>query len=243
MPTIRKTSKNNSKQPAVKVKVKVRRSSSSKPVPLSVPVYGIDGKSAGTVSLPGQAFAAKVNDILVAQAVRVYLANQREGSANTKTRGEVEGSTRKIYRQKGTGRARHGAVRAPIFVGGGVVFGPQARDYHRQLPSNMKRAALASALTSAKLGGKVRVVDGLGELDKTHAMASAMRANCIKGSVLLVVGSYATSAIRFARNIRDVDILSAQDIHAYAVLSHQTVLFMKEAVDVLGERFKKPKRV
>ncbi len=92
---------------------------------LSVSVIGVDGKAAGKLTLP-QAFSATVNKQLLAQAVRVYLANQREGSAHTKTRGEVEGSTRKVYRQKGTGRARHGAVRAPIFVGGGITFGPRA---------------------------------------------------------------------------------------------------------------------
>src|SRR3972149_4980450 len=92
-------------------------------------VVGLDGKSAGSITLPQALNNAKINRQLMAQAVRVYLANQRVGNASTKTRGEVEGSTRKIYKQKGTGRARHGAIRAPIFVGGGVVFGPQPPEY------------------------------------------------------------------------------------------------------------------
>lgn len=203
---------------------------------ISVPVCGIDGKPSGTIALPGELFAAKVNDALVAQAVRVYLANQREGGASTKTRGQVEGSTRKIYRQKGTGRARHGGVRAPIFVGGGITFGPTPRDYHLNLPQKMKRAALASALTSAKAEGKVMIVDGLGGLKKTKAMASALLANGVKRSALLVVGSDALMTTRVSRNIAGLDILSAQNLHAYAVLSHQTLVFMKEAIAVLKAR-------
>lgn len=218
-------------------------SESPKPSSISVPVHGIDGKSTGTIAIPAELFAAKVNNALVAQAVRVYLANQREGGASTKTRGQVEGSTRKIYRQKGTGRARHGGVRAPIFVGGGITFGPHPRDYHLDLPQKMKRAALASALTSAKLEGKLMVIDGLGAFKKTKAMAAAMQANGIKGSSLFVVGSDALLTTRCARNIAGLDILAAQNLHAYVVLSHQKIVFMKEAIAVLKARFRSEKSV
>ncbi|MDP1721914.1 MAG: 50S ribosomal protein L4 [Candidatus Gottesmanbacteria bacterium] len=210
---------------------------------IAVPVHGIDGKSVGTIAIPAELFGAKINNALVAQAVRVYLANQREGGAATKTRGQVEGSTRKIYRQKGTGRARHGGIRAPIFVGGGITFGPHPRDYHLDLPQKMKRAALASALTSAKLEGKLMVIDGLGGLSKTKAMAAALQANGVKGSTLLIVGSDAKLTTRVSRNIADIDILSAQNLHAYVVLSHQTLVFMKEAIAVLKSRYRPEKSV
>ena len=105
-------------------------------------VYDTKGNLAESIVLPKEIFDVKVNDPLMAQAVRVYLANQRRGTVKTKSRGEVKISTRKIYRQKGTGRARHGAASAPIFVGGGIAFGPRQRDYSLKLNQKMKKAAL-----------------------------------------------------------------------------------------------------
>ncbi|MBI3956206.1 50S ribosomal protein L4 [Candidatus Gottesmanbacteria bacterium] len=205
--------------------------------PLSVPVLGTDGKPTGKLALPAALFAAKINKPLMAQAVRVYLANQREGSASTKTRGQVEGSTRKIYRQKGTGRARHGGIRAPIFVGGGIVFGPKPRDYHLDLPKKMKRAALASALTSQREAGNVVVVDGLAGLSaKTNVMAQSLRAivGDMTHRLLLVVNKGSDTVIRSARNIKGVDILPVQNLHTYSVVSHQKLVFMKEAITQLS---------
>ena len=211
-------------------KTKSPRSPKSPLSPLSVPVLGIDGKPAGKMTLPKELFAAKINKGLMAQAVRVYLANQRGGHASVKTRGEVEGSTRKIYRQKGTGRARHGGIRAPIFVGGGIAFGPKPRDYHLDFPKKMKRAALASALTMALGEGKVSVISGLGGIVKTKIMAQTMQNIGPSGSTLLVIGKDARGVIRAARNIASVDITPETDLHAYTVLRHQRIVFMKEAL-------------
>lgn len=203
----------------------------AKETDISVPVVGVDGKKTGTVTLPQDLFAAKINKSLMAQAVRVYLANQRAETASTKTRGEVEGSTRKIYRQKGTGRARHGAIRAPIFVGGGITFGPKPRDYRLDMPKKMKRAALASALTSKRRD--VIVVDGFSRIKKTRMMAKALAAVGVSGSTLLVTAS---GDHRAARNIPSVDVMPVANLHAYAVLSHQNVVFMKEALAPLLEK-------
>lgn len=203
-------------------------------------VVGVDGKSRGKVALPTELFAAKVNRPLLAQAVRVYLANQRSGSASTKTRGEVEGSTRKIYRQKGTGRARHGAIRAPIFVGGGIVFGPRPRDYSLSLPKKMKRAALAAALSAQYKDGKVVVVDGLAALEpKTKIMVGALAAFGRAKTTLLVTDVSSERAVRAARNIEGVDIVSAKALSPYVLLGHQRVIMMKEAIAVLKETFVK----
>src|SRR3989344_7204583 len=114
---------------------------------LTVPVYEISGKEKGSLSLPKEAFSVDVNKALLAQAVRVYQSNQRQGTASTKTRGEVVGSTRKIYRQKGTGRARHGDIKAPIFVGGGVAHGPKSANYRKSISQKMRRIALLGALS------------------------------------------------------------------------------------------------
>lgn len=196
-----------------------------------ISVLGIDGKAKGTMTLPAEVFGAKVNKPLMAQAVRVYLANQRKGGAATKTRGMVEGSTRKIYRQKGTGRARHGGIRAPIFVGGGVAFGPVPHDFSLKMPTKMKRRATASALTSQFREGRVRVVDGLeGLKPKTKYMQKTVDAIAKDSSVLLVLPGSAGIVGRIARNIANVDTLPVSNLNTYDVLSHTTIVFMKEAI-------------
>lgn len=219
-------------KPAKKIDTKVKG--------LQVSTLGTDGRSSGKVTLPSELFGVKVNKELLAQAIRVYSANQREGGASTKTRGEVEGSTRKIYRQKGTGRARHGAIRAPIFVGGGIVFGPRVRDYGLDLPKKMKRTALASALTAQYQDGNIRVIDGFSKLKpKTKIMAKALSAIGMPRPILFVVSREAKSVVRSARNIADVTLIGANQLHPYALLSHKSLLFMKEALPQLKETFVK----
>ena len=255
MPKVKKTIKNSTKKRVVKTKPVSRVAKTSRPVrvspqtpdappspsaPVSISVLSIDGSPKGKMQLPTAVFHAKVNLPLVAQAVRVYLSNQRAGSASTKTRGDVEGSSRKIYRQKGTGRARHGGVRAPIFVGGGITFGPKPRDYHLDMPQKMKRAALFSALTTTYQEGRLMVVDGLGSFTKTKQMAAALGAIKVHGSTLLVIPAFtlegqAGQVFRTARNISGLDTLSVQSLHAYPVSVHQTVVFMKEAVEQLSK--------
>jgi large subunit ribosomal protein L4 len=203
---------------------------------LTVSVIGTDGKLKGKMTLPEEVFGEKMNKQLIAQAVRVYLANQRAGGASTKTRGMVEGSTRKIYRQKGTGRARHGGIRAPIFIGGGIAFGPVPHDFSLSMPVRMKRKALACALTSQYVGGNVIIAGGLETLKpKTKFMAKALLNIAGDGSVLLVVTKDAKTIIQIARNIDSVHCISASDITTYDVLSHKKVIFMKDAVATVKE--------
>ena len=202
---------------------------------LSATVMGVDGKAKGKVTLPAEVFGVKVNKQLIALAVRVYLANQREGGAQTKTRGEVEGSTRKIYKQKGTGRARHGGIRAPIFVGGGITFGPVLpHAYQRTMPVVMKRKALTSALTSQYEAGNVVFIDGLENLEKkTKFMAEAIAASCPIVHTLLVVMTGASDVVKTARNIGDLDVIPATDLNAYTVMAHKHIVFMKDTVEVI----------
>lgn len=205
---------------------------------LQATVHGVNGKSIGKITLPAELFAAKINKQLLVQAIRVYSANQRAGSAKTKTRGEVEGSTRKIYRQKGTGRARHGAIRAPIFVGGGITFGPKPRNYSLKLSKKMKRIALASALTSQFQKGAVHIVDGLEKLEpKTKNMVKAIAQLGESRSTLLVIVPRVQNLIRATRNIDGIEIIQANTIHPYAVLSHPSLVFMKQAIPILKETF------
>lgn len=201
---------------------------------LPVPVYSLAGRAAGTMTLPKEIFGREVNKTLLAQALRVYLTNQKTLPGSTKTRGEVRGSTAKIYRQKGTGRARHGAIRAPIFVGGGIVFGPTPRKIRLDLPKKMKKAALHDAL-SVKMGDrKVLGISGLEKATgKTKEFASLMKKLSVKNG-LVITAEKQDNAVRGVRNIPGMDVLPVSLINAYEVLRHQILLISKEA----AEKFK-----
>lgn len=230
------------KKSAAPKATKTVKSEAAKPVKkadgLTIAVMTPDGKSSATMTLPKEVFGVSVPATLLAQAVRVYLINQREGSASTKTRGEVEGSTRKIYKQKGTGKARHGSIRAHIFVGGGVAFGPRPHEFHASLSTNMKRKALAGALTQQLNDGNVIVADGFEKLTpKTKPMHTALKAVGMSGRTLLVTGSDKSTLVQAAGNIKGIEIESASTLTTYSILSHAKVIFMKSAVEQLVKRF------
>lgn len=207
---------------------------------LKITVMDTQGKAVGTMMLPEIAFLAKVNPTLMAQAVRVYLANQRQGNASTKTRGEVALTTAKWYRQKGTGRARHGAKSAPIFVKGGVAHGPKLRDFTLQLPTKMKRAALFSALTAQHRSGNVVVVANLEKVGpKTKNMAKAFTFLGTGKKTVVVMPSFLEDIYKAGRNIQDVQFIPATQLSTYTVLGAKKLVFMKEAVDVIVKTFSK----
>lgn len=200
---------------------------------LSVPAYSLAGRSSGTMSLPKEIFGVKVNEKLLAQAIRVYMTNLKTFTASTKTRGEVRGSTAKIYRQKGTGRARHGAIRAPIFVGGGIVFGPKPRKVRLDLPKKMKKAALLSALSSKAGNKEILGLSGIEKATgKTREMAKLFK-KVGTDSALIVTGEKTDNVVRAVRNIPGVNVLPADLINAYEVLKHNFLLITKEAVERL----------
>lgn len=230
--------------------VKAEATVATKPVTKSLAANGVKvdvmdltGKVAGSVTLPESLFGAKVNTKLMTQAVRVYLANQRKGTHATKSRGEVTGSTRKIYRQKGTGRARHGGITAPIFVGGGVAMGPKPRDYSLSLPQKMRRAALASALTVKLQDGKVKVVDGFEKVEpKTKVFVDALTKlalNDKKKKILLVVPEKTENVARAARNVEGVTYINASQLNTYEVMNTRTLILMKSALETLEKTFAK----
>lgn len=206
---------------------------------LTIDVYGLDGKVTGQVALPEEIFGEKVNKTLLAQAVRVYLANKRQGNASTKTRGEVDGSTRKIYRQKGTGRARHGSVRAPIFVKGGVVFGPKPRDFGLELPKKMRRKALFSALSAKLRDGEVKVLAGLESMEpKTKQFVAAMKSLELNEKKLLLVMKEDLQAVkRASRNVQGVSSTAVKRLNAYDVLNNKHLVVMKEAIEEMKKHF------
>ncbi len=205
---------------------------------LHADVYDVAGKVVDTIALPEQIFGVKSNPRLIAQAVRVYLANQRAGSASTKSRGEVEGSSKKIYRQKGTGRARHGGIRAPIFVHGGIAHGPKPRDFSLEMPKKMKKAALYAALSEKVRSGKVKIVNGLENIEpKTKVMATlfAKIQDPKSKKILFILDTKNDNVIRSVRNINGVTYEYAKQLHTYEVMEHDAVIFMKNAIEVLGK--------
>lgn len=210
---------------------------------LTAEVFDLEGKILEKISLPEEIFAAKINKVLIAQAVRVYLANQRQGTASTKTRGEVEGSTRKIYRQKGTGRARHGSIRAPIFVHGGIVGGPKPRDYSLHLPQKMKRRALFSALTDKLNNRGIKILKGLEKIEpKTKNFVNLIDKLGLthkKKKILVITASENENLKRASRNVEGVSITAAKRLNTHDVLNNRELLFMKEAIEELKTHFLK----
>ncbi len=208
---------------------------------LSVPAFSLAGVAAGNLSLPKEVFGVKVNQSLLSQALRIYSNNQKGHFSSTKTRSEVAGSTRKIYAQKGTGRARHGAITAPIFVGGGIALGPKTRRVILELPKKMRKAALISALSQKLEEKKVLGVTNIDKATgKTKEMAKFLsKTSSGKGkATLIVTGEKLDKAQRAARNIPGVSLLTVGQINALEVTGHQSLILTKEAVDKLQARLK-----
>jgi len=211
------------------VKTKKQKSDSSD---VSYSVLSPKGEVVGSMALPNEIFGAEYNIQLVSQALRIYDMNQREGSAATKTRGMVEGSTRKIYRQKGTGRARHGGIRAPIFVGGGISFGPQPRFIHKSLPKQLKKKALASTLSFKAENNMLKIVDGLLDLPiKTKVFALMLDEIHVSKRILFVYGKESASLGRAARNIKAVSVLPFDTFSVHDVMTHAYVVFSKDGLE------------
>lgn len=238
---VESTTSTSAKATADKKVVKTIKVKATSTAAVSVDVYGLDGKASGKISLPGEIFGERVNKALIAQAVRVYLANQRQGNASTKTRGEVDGSTRKIYRQKGTGRARHGGVRAPIFVKGGIVFGPKPRDFGLSMPKKMKRKALFSALSSKVKDSQFMVLSGLEGIEpKTKAFAATLNKLGVadkKQKLLFVTAAKAENVLKAGRNIQGVTFTSVSQLNTYEVLHTKRLVILKDAVSEMEKFF------
>lgn len=201
-----------------------------------VAVYNMEGEQVGTVALSDRVFGVKPNHDLMHRYVVMYLANQRQGTAATKNRAAVRGGGRKPWRQKGTGRARHGSIRSPLWVGGGVVFGPQPRDYRQSMPKKARRAALRSALSAKAQAAQVVVVDELTFAEpKTRAMVSVLGNLNVDGKALVVTGERDRNVYLSARNIPGVNSAAALDLNAYEVLNHDYLVLTKGALEKIEE--------
>ncbi len=201
----------------------------------SVSVYNIEGKEVGTMELNDAVFGVDVNDHLVHMAVVNQLANKRQGTQKAKTRSEVSGGGRKPWRQKGTGHARQGSIRAPQFKGGGMVFAPVPRDYSFKMNRKEKRAALKSALTSRVEENKLIVLDELAFNEiKTKNFVNVLK-NLDVDKALVVIDSPDENVEMSARNVPDVKMAKPNTINVYDILKYNTVIVTKAAVENIEE--------
>ena len=204
---------------------------------LEVPVYNTGGEKIDTLKVDEALFGTAVNVALLKQAIVTYHANKRQGTATTKGRGEVKGSTRKLFRQKGTGRARRGAVRTNVVRGGGVAFGKKNRDFRKKFPRKMRRAALNSAILAKMLTDDLLVLDGLKiKAPRTARMAEVLKNLKINRSCLLTLAERNSNVYLSARNIQDLTVRITEDLNAFDVATRQKMIVTTEAMKALTGR-------
>lgn len=197
----------------------------------TVTVFDISGKAQGTLALPKEFFAQKVNKKLLAHAMRVYFALLHKRTASTKTRAEVKGGGRKPWRQKGTGRARAGSIRSPLWVGGGIVFGPKPNSRELTLPKKMKKAALISALSQKKADGQIKILVGLDKIQpKTKTAQLLLKKLEATGNTIFIIDGNNTNLKLATRNIPNVGIDRVENLNAFKVLSNNSLLIAKESI-------------
>jgi len=202
----------------------------------SVDIIDLNNKKVGTVDLADAVFAADVNEDLLYESVRHYMAGKRSGTVKTKTRHEVAGSGKKLWKQKGTGRARMGSIRSPLWRHGGTTHGPQPRSYAYHLPKKMQLGALRSALSAKLRDGELRVVNEFAIAEaKTKQMRKALDTLEAPKTVLLVDNSDNKNLDLASRNLPGVKLVASRDVNVYDLLGHQQVLLSEAAARKLSE--------
>lgn len=209
---------------------------------IELPLYNQQGQAIDKININESLFGSEINKKLLRDVIIMYEASQRRGTASTKRRSEVSGSSRKPWRQKGTGRARVGTVRSPIWRHGGIVFGPHPRDYSYRLPKRMLRKALDSALLSKFQDKETTVVESIKmEQPKTKEIMMLLKNIGIKRSCLIGIKNHNRTLHLSARNIPATLLLAVEDFNAYAVLKYKNLILTKEALEDLISRRKTDK--
>jgi len=204
---------------------------------MSVPVVSQSRAAAGSIEVPSAVLGGPVNEGLLHEMVKSQLASRRAGTHMTKTKGLVSGGGKKPWKQKGTGRARAGSSRSPIWAGGGTIFGPQPRSYAYQLPKSARKAALRSVLAARHGEGKLVVVDTLSLSEpKTKQMVECLKGLGVEGSVLVVLASPNEDMMRASRNLAKVKVLPLLGLNVYDVLKHKTLVITRDALEQLAAR-------
>jgi large subunit ribosomal protein L4 len=202
-------------------------------------VTTLDGKSAGKIALDDAIFGLEPRPDILQRMVRYQLSKRQAGTHKTKMRGEISATTKKMYKQKGTGRARHGAKTAPQFRGGGKAFGPVVRSHAHDLPKKVRALALKHALSDKARGEKLIVIsEAKASEPKTKALAAQFKGLGLANALIIGGAELETNFALAARNIAEIDVLPVQGINVYDILRRDTLVLTKAAVDALTERFK-----
>src|SRR6266540_5924722 len=207
----------------------------------TVDVKNLSNEKVGELNLSDDVFGVELNESLIYYAVNNYLTNQRQGTVRTKTRGNVSGSGRKLWKQKGTGRARIASLRSPLWKGGGNVHGPQPRDWSYSMPKKMRQGALRSALSERVREGNVVVIDGWQlEAPKTKELVSSLGKLGLEGKTLIVDSLENQNLLLSARNVRRAKVVNSFGLNIYDLLYHETLVLSRSAAEelerVLGSR-------
>ena len=203
---------------------------------LNTDILNKESKPVEKIELPAEIFDVKVRKGILHAVVRNHLANKRQGTASTKTRGNVRGGGKKPFKQKGSGRARAGSNRSPIWKGGGTVFGPHPRDYSYKVPKKVKWAALSAALTSRYTEGAITVIGEISVPEpKTRTVVNYLGGLGLKKSILIIVPKKMEMLELAVRNIPDVNVARVGELNVYTILKYEKLLITKDAVDRMKE--------
>lgn len=203
-------------------------------------VLNIDGKDSGNFDLPDELFGGRVNSDIIHQAVVMYRAQLRQGNAHTKERKEVSGGGKKPYRQKGTGRARAGSSRSPLWKGGGVTFGPRKRDFGYTVPKKIRLAAIRESLKSKLQDDQIKCLEDIkNPMNKTKEFAGVLKNIGLTGKTLAVLDGSDESINRASRNIPRFAMVRCQDVNAFDIMNNKNLLISKTAIAKLIERVQK----
>ncbi len=198
---------------------------------LTVIVFDLQGKSVSKTTLPKEIFGQTPNKNLLHQAIHIYQANAITNTAHTKTRGEIRGGGTKPWKQKGTGRARAGSIRSPLWVGGGITFGPRANSVKLSLPTKMKHSALISALSAKRESGGIKVIKNIEKVPaKTKIVANLLSKLETKGKTLLVISGKNQNLKLATRNIKEISINTPQNLNAYEILKNRNLILSAESI-------------
>ena len=205
---------------------------------MKIEVKNVSGKGVGSIDLDDAVFGADINEHILWEAVKWQLAKRRAGTASTKRYGEVRGSAKKVWKQKGTGQARQGARQAPHFVGGGSVFGPKPRSYEYKLPRQIKKAALRAALSLRASESKIIVLDAFGTDGKTKSVAAALATIGGSKKTLIVDAKTNEQLVRGAKNLATSQWLAPEGLNVYDILRHDTLVLTKDAAEAVTAALK-----
>jgi large subunit ribosomal protein L4 len=243
MPVTKRATKTTTARKVTKTRKVTKKKDEAENNPLQAPFFDALGERNGEVDLPKTVFDEKPNMPVMHQAYLRQLANARQGTASTKTRGDVAGGGAKPYRQKGTGRARHGSIREPSMKGGGTVFGPHPRSYEQRMPKQMRRLALRSALSQKALDGQVRVIESfVFDEPKTKQAADLMVAIGFDNSALIVLPAPNVVVSRSFENLSGTKTILARNLNIRDLFTHNFLLLSKDCLELLEENFSRRER-